>query len=50
MTPEQITATRKAMVATLAFVDEMPINKVPAFSHGALSEARLDEMLRAAAA
>ena len=49
MTPEQITAARKAMVATLAFVDEMPINKVPAFSHGALSEARLDEMLRTAA-
>src|ERR1700674_356098 len=45
MTPEQITAARKARAAGLAFVNEMPINKVPAFSHGALDEARLDEIL-----
>ena len=29
-------------MATLAFVNEMPIAKVPAFSHGALDDARLD--------
>lgn len=50
MTHEQITAARKARVATLAFVHEMPIDKVPAFSHGQLSDARLDEMLRIASA
>jgi beta-glucosidase len=48
MTAEQVTAARKARVATLAFVDEMPISKVPAFSKGALSEARLDEIVRIA--
>jgi beta-glucosidase len=45
MTPQQVTAARKALVATRAYVDEMPINKVPAFSHGALSEARLDQIV-----
>ncbi len=50
MTPEQITAARKARVATLAFVNEMPINKVPAFSHGRLNEARLDQILKLASA
>lgn len=50
MTREQITAARKARMATRAFVDEMPINKVPAFSKGRLSEARLDEILRIASA
>lgn len=50
MTPEQITSARKARVASLAFVNEMPINKVPAFSHGRLSEPRLDEILSIASA
>lgn len=49
MTREQVTAARKARVATRAFVNEMPINKVPAFSKGSLSETRLDEILRASA-
>ncbi len=49
LTHEQITAIRKARMSTFAFVDEMPVNKVPAFSHGHFSDARLDEMLRAAA-
>jgi beta-glucosidase len=50
MSPEQVIAARKARVATLAFVNEMPINKVPAFSHGRLSEQRVDEILRIASA
>ena len=50
MTPEQVTAARKAHVSTLAFVHEMPINKVPAFSHGKLSDARVDEIVKAASA
>ena len=49
MTPEQIAAQRKARMATFAFVDEMPVNKVPAFSLGRFTEARLEEMLRRAA-
>ncbi len=48
LSAEQAKAARKARVAGLAFVNEMPINKVPAFSHGKLSEARLDEMLKLA--
>jgi beta-glucosidase len=49
MSPEQIAAQRKARMATFAFVDEMPVNKLPAFSLGRFTEARLDEMLRRAA-
>ena len=49
MTAEQIAAQRKARMATFAFVDEMPVNKVPAFSLGHFTEARLAEMLRRAA-
>jgi beta-glucosidase len=50
MTPEQIAAQRKARMAAFAFVDEMPANKVPAFSLGRFTEARLQEMLRRAVA
>jgi beta-glucosidase len=48
LTPEQVMAIRKARMSTFAFVDEIPVNKVPAFSHGKFSEARLEEMLRLA--
>lgn len=48
MSPEQIAAQRKARMATFAFVDEMPVNKLPAFSLGRFTEARLEEMLRRA--
>jgi beta-glucosidase len=48
MSPAQIAAQRKARMATFAFVDEMPVNKVPAFSLGRFTEARLEEMLRLA--
>lgn len=45
MTRAQIAAQRKVRMSTAAFVGKMPVNKVPAFSHGRVSEARLDEML-----
>jgi beta-glucosidase len=48
LTDEQVVAIRKARMSTFAFVDEIPVNKVPAFSHGQFSEARLDEILRGA--
>jgi len=48
LTPEEANAARKARTATLAFINEMPINKVPAFSHGGLSDARLEEILNLA--
>lgn len=48
MTPDQIVAARKARMSTFAFIDEMPAIKVCAFSHGKLTEARLDEMVELA--
>jgi len=48
LTAEQLAAKRKADSAMLAFVNEMPIYKIPAFSCGAFSEARLEEILREA--
>ncbi|HTJ94006.1 MAG TPA: glycoside hydrolase family 3 C-terminal domain-containing protein [Pararobbsia sp.] len=45
LTPDQLMAARKARMSTFAFIDEMPAIKVCAFSHGKLTEARLDEML-----
>lgn len=45
MTPEELMLNRKARMSTFAFIDAMPAIKVCAFSHGKLSEARLDEML-----
>lgn len=45
-TPEQIAAKRKADAAVLVFVNETPVNKVPAFSCGKFSDARLAEILR----
>jgi beta-glucosidase len=47
LTDEQIVARRKAHAAELAFVNDMPINKLPAFSCGEFTEARLNEILRA---
>jgi beta-glucosidase len=48
MTPDQIVAQQKARTMAFAFVDEMPLNKVPAFSLGCITEARLDEIIRRA--
>jgi len=45
-TPEQIAAQRKADAAVLVFVNEMPVNKIPAFSWGKFSDVRLAEILR----
>jgi beta-glucosidase len=48
MTPDEIVAQQKARTMAFAFVDEMPLNKVPAFSQGRVTEARLDEIIRCA--
>jgi beta-glucosidase len=48
LSPEQVVAIRKSRMSTFAFVDEIPVNKVPAFSHGKFSEDRLEEILQAA--
>ena len=45
-TPEQLAAQRKALMSTLSFIDEMPLAKIPAFSHGRFSDARVEEILR----
>lgn len=47
---EPLAERRKAHAAELAFVGDMPVGKLPAFSGGAFSDARLDEILRAVAA
>lgn len=44
-TPAEAAAKRKTREAVRAFVDEMPIVKVPAFSLGAVSDARIEELL-----
>jgi len=45
LTPEQESALRKTRMSTWVFVNEMPIDKIPAFSHGAFTEQRIDEIL-----
>jgi beta-glucosidase len=45
---EELASRRKARRAHLAFADEMPINKVPAFSLGRFDEAWIDELIRLA--
>ncbi|MDY0748209.1 glycoside hydrolase family 3 C-terminal domain-containing protein [Paucibacter sp. R3-3] len=47
LTPEQESALRKTRMSTWVFVNEMPIDKIPAFSHGAFTEQRIDEILKA---
>ena len=47
MTHEQITSRRKAFESALVFFHDMPLNKIPAFSRGALTEKRLNEILMA---
>jgi beta-glucosidase len=47
---EPLADQRKARAAELAFAGDMPVGKLPAFSGGAFSDARLDEILRAVAA
>jgi beta-glucosidase len=49
LTAEQIADRRQAQAAEGAFLGDIPINKVPAFSAGAFTEARLNEVLQAVA-
>ncbi|WP_341675891.1 glycoside hydrolase family 3 C-terminal domain-containing protein [Niveibacterium sp. SC-1] len=44
-TPDEVAAARKAQMSLLSFVDEMPLVKVPAFSQGRMTDARLEEIL-----
>jgi beta-glucosidase len=44
-TPEEDAAKKKADMATMAFLNDMPANKLPAFSQGKFTEKRLDEIL-----
>jgi beta-glucosidase len=43
---EEAAAKEKADMAMMAFLDDMPANKLPAFSKGEFSEEELDEILR----
>jgi beta-glucosidase len=45
LTPEEAATKRKADMAVKAFLDDMPVYKVCAFSEGRFSEERLDAML-----
>jgi beta-glucosidase len=45
-TPEQEATDKKADMAVMAFLNDMPANKAMAFSEGRFSEERLDEILR----
>ena len=49
LSPQAARDIRKARASFLVFIDEMPAAKVPAFSEGRLSDARLDEILALAA-
>lgn len=48
LTPEEAAAKRKADMAVKAFLDDMPVYKVCAFSEGRFTEARLNQILRQA--
>jgi beta-glucosidase len=45
LTPEEAVVKRKADMAVKAFLDDMPVYKVCAFSEGRFPEARLEEIL-----
>lgn len=44
-TPEDDAAKKKADMAMMAFLNDMPANKLPAFSRGEFTDRRLDEIL-----
>ena len=48
VSPEEAAAKEKADMAMMAFLDDMPANKLPAFSKGKFAEEELDEILRQA--
>ena len=45
LTPAEVVVKRKADMAVKAFLDDMPVYKVCAFSEGRFPEARLEEIL-----
>ena len=44
--PEEVAEKKKARTAVLAFLNDMVVNKIPAFSQGEFSEEELNEILR----
>ena len=46
VSPEEAAAKDKADMAMMAFLNDMPANKLPAFSKGEFSEEELDKILR----
>ncbi len=48
LSPQAARDIIKARASFLVFIDEMPVNKVPAFSRGALTDARLDQIIKLA--
>jgi len=45
LSPQAARDIKKARASFLVFIDEMPVNKIPAFSRGALTDARLDQII-----
>jgi beta-glucosidase len=48
LSAEAATEKKKARMAVMAFLDEMIINKIPAFSEGRFTDERLEQILREA--
>ena len=46
LSAETAAEKKKARMAVMAFLDEMIVNKIPAFSEGKFTDQRLDEILR----
>jgi beta-glucosidase len=45
LTPEEAAAKKKADMMISAFLDDMPVYKIHAFSEGRFTEQRLEEVL-----
>jgi beta-glucosidase len=46
LSPKEAAEKKKARMAVMAFLDEMIVNKLPAFSEGKFTDEKLDEILR----
>ena len=46
LSPEEAAEKRKARMAVMAFLDEMVVNKLPAFSQGRFTDGRLQQILQ----
>jgi beta-glucosidase len=46
LSAEAVAEKKKARMAVMAFLDEMIVNKIPAFSEGRFTDQRLEEILR----